>query len=31
VRQAIREQRQHRISLLLTTARVQVSLFGPGF
>src|SRR5258708_1983712 len=31
VRQAIREHRQHRISLLLATARAQVSLFGPGF
>src|SRR5260370_14982538 len=31
VRQAIREHRQHRISLLLATARAQVSLFGLGF
>jgi hypothetical protein len=31
VRQAIREHRRHRISLLLATARAQVSLFGLGF
>ncbi len=31
VRQAIREHRQHRIALLLATARAQVSLFGLGF
>ncbi|MGB8347922.1 MAG: hypothetical protein WCD86_23785 [Ktedonobacteraceae bacterium] len=31
VRQAIREHRQHRISLLLATARAQVSLFGLDF
>lgn len=31
VRQAIREYRQHRISLLLTMARAQVSLFGLDF
>jgi len=31
VRQAIHEHRQHRISLLLATARAQVSLFGLGF
>src|SRR5215472_11464392 len=31
VRQAIQEHRRHRISLLLTTARAQVSLFGLGF
>jgi hypothetical protein len=31
VRQAIRERRRHRIAALLTTARAQVSLFGPGF
>jgi hypothetical protein len=31
VRQAIREHRQHRVSLLLATARAQVSLFGLGF
>ena len=31
VHQAIREHRQHRISLLLATARAQVSLFGLGF
>jgi hypothetical protein len=31
VRQAIREHGQHRISLLLATARAQVSLFGLGF
>lgn len=31
VRRAIREHRRHRIAALLTTARAQVSLFGPGF
>ena len=31
VRQAIREHRQHRVFWLLTTARAQVSLFGPAF
>jgi hypothetical protein len=31
VRQAIREHRRHRVSLLLATARAQVSLFGLGF
>jgi hypothetical protein len=31
VRQAIRAQQQHRVALLLATARAQVSLFGPGF
>ncbi len=31
VRQAIRSHRRHRISLLLATARAQVSLFGLGF
>src|SRR5258708_30510760 len=31
VRQAIHEHRQHRISLLLATARAQVSLFGLDF
>jgi hypothetical protein len=31
VRQAIRSHRQHRIALLLATARAQVSLFGLGF
>ena len=31
VRQAIREQRQHRVAFLLATARAQVSLFGLGF
>jgi hypothetical protein len=30
VRQAIRSHRRHRISLLLATARAQVSLFGLG-
>ncbi|MBO0783528.1 MAG: hypothetical protein J2P37_32350 [Ktedonobacteraceae bacterium] len=31
IRQAIREQRQHRVIELLALARAQVSLFGPGF
>src|SRR6266851_9599568 len=31
VRQAIREHRQHRVTVLLATARAQVSLFGLGF
>jgi hypothetical protein len=31
VRQAIREHRQHPMAFLLTLARTQVSLFGPGF